>query len=169
MRQEVVLWPLRQATVWYRLTLRLGSSRQAFSQMCLWSMELFCSLQFPTWKMPPTVTRRLLQTQMICSLTETFFYTLQRLKLSIKLWLHQCRSTLIPHYEGSCCPLCKFSVHEGFVSLDLPWNDVRWIVDSCWKVVGENPVLEPRSVHLEKQEGETCNRRRSIVQLLQVI
>lgn len=52
------------------------------------------------------------------------------------------------------------------MSLDLPWNDVRWIVDSCWKVVSKNPVLEPRSVHLEEQGGETCNQDLSIVQVI---
>lgn len=31
----------------------------------------------------------------------------------------------------------------------LPWNDVRWIVGSCWKIVGKNPMLQPWSIHLK--------------------
>ena len=31
----------------------------------------------------------------------------------------------------------------------LPWNDVWWIVRSCWKIVGKNPMLQPRSIHLK--------------------
>lgn len=30
----------------------------------------------------------------------------------------------------------------------LPWNDVRGIVDSRLLIVGQNPMLEPRSYHL---------------------
>jgi len=48
---------------WLKATCRLGSSLQAASQIPLWSVELFCRFQFPTWKTPPTVTKRLLQKQ----------------------------------------------------------------------------------------------------------
>lgn len=45
--------------------------------------------------------------------------------------------------KGFAAPIGR----TGFIST-LPWDDVRGIVHPLFQIVGQNPMLEPRSVHL---------------------
>lgn len=64
------------------------------------------------------------------------------------------QSTMFPKYATAAIS------HDERDSLvcTLPWNDVRGIVDSMVTIMGQNPMLEPRSVHLAIKANDKGQR-----------